>query len=128
MASQQMIGGYAFIVGAIIALIAGLLAGFGRSGLLGGIEGWVPLVLVVLGVIVGILNVKDKEITNFLIAAIALLGLAGTAGGLVTIDTVIKPLGSVLAAVVQNVAVFVAPAALITALKAVKTLAAEQVM
>ena len=68
------------------------------------------------------------EITKFLIAAIALLGLAGTAGGLTVIDQVASPVGAILVGIVQNMAVFVAPAALIVALKAIKDLAAEQTM
>ena len=128
MAKQDKLGSYAFLAGAAIALIAGALSGLGQSGMLGGIEAWIPLVLVILGAAVGVMNIKDKEITKFLIASIALLGLAGTAGGLTVIDQVASPLGAVLVGIVQNMAVFVAPAALIVALKAVKDLAAEQAM
>jgi len=123
MASQQQLGSYAFLVGVAIALIAGLLSGAGQSGMLGGVEVWIPLVLIILGAIVGFLNVKDKEIDKFLIASIALIGLAGTAGGLSQVPT----LGYYLVGIVQNVAIFVAPAALIVASKAIKSLAAEQV-
>lgn len=125
---SQKTGSYAFIIGTVIAIIAGLLAGLGQSGVLGdSIVGLIPLVLVILGVVVGFLNIKDKMTTEFLIAAIALIALAGTAGGLQVINNVVPPLGSVLVGIVQNVAIFVAPAALIVALKAVKGMAAEQV-
>ena len=127
MASNQQTGSYAFLVGTVVAIIAGVLAGLGQSGVLGGIEAWIPLVLVILGTVVGFLNIKDKMTTEFLIAAIALIALAGTAGGLQVINQAISPLGSVLVGVVQNVAIFVAPAALIVALKAVKNMAKEQV-
>jgi len=124
---NQKIGSTAFLVGAVIAIIAGILAGLGQSGVLGGIEAWIPLLLVILGVVVGFLNVKDKQITEFLIASIALIALAGTAGGLQVIDQAVAPLGSLLVGIVQNVAVFVAPAALIVALKSVRGMASEQV-
>src|SRR3989344_7010362 len=115
----QQIGGYAFIVGVIIAVIAGI----GASSMLGNAAGWIPLVLVVLGLIVGLFNITDKETEKFLIAAIALMAVGTTAGGLTVIDTVLSPLGKVLAAIVGQIAVFVAPAALIVALKAVYNLA-----
>lgn len=124
---NQKTGSYAFLVGAGIAIIAGLLAGLGQSGVLGGIVGWIPLILVILGTIVGFLNIKDKMVTEFLIASIALIALAGTAGGLQVIDQAVSPIGSVLVGIVQNLAVFVAPAALIVALKSIKAMAAEQV-
>ncbi|MCR4369157.1 MAG: hypothetical protein NUV67_04595 [archaeon] len=127
MASQQQVGSYAFIIGIVIALIAGVLSGLGQAGLLSGIEAYIPLLLIILGAIVGFLNIKDKQINEFLIAAIALIALAGTAGGLQIIDQVLSPLGSVLVGIVENVAVFVAPAALIVAVKAIKNMASAQV-
>ena len=124
MASQQQLGSYAFIVGVAIAIIVGLLVAGGQQSLIpSGISEYVPLVLVILGIVVGFLNIKDKEIDKFLIATIALIVLAGTAGGLVEIPMV----GIYLVAIVQNVAVFVAPAALIVALKAILSMAKEQV-
>ncbi len=121
---QQQVGSYAFLAGLAVAIIAGLLSGAGQQGLLGGIEVWIPLALVVLGVIVGFMNIKDKEIEKFLIASIVLLVLSGSAGGLSIIPTI----GVYLVGIVQNIAVFVAPAALIVAIKSVTTLASEQVI
>ena len=127
MASNEKLGGYAFLVGAAIAIIVGALAGLGQEGLLGSVSSWIPLVLVILGIVVGFLNIKDKEVDKFLIASIALIVLAGTAGGLLVIDRAIAPLGSIFAGMAQNLAIFVAPAALIVALKSIKGFAAEQV-
>ncbi|HIH10383.1 MAG TPA: hypothetical protein HA254_07005 [Candidatus Diapherotrites archaeon] len=122
MASRPEIGAYAFLAGAIIAIIGGLLTGFGQDGgALGGLADWIPLILIILGVIVGLLNIADREIDRFLIAAIALLALATTAGGL----DVIPAVGPFLSGIVQNVAIFVAPAALITALTLISHLARD---
>ncbi|MCR4369159.1 MAG: hypothetical protein NUV67_04610 [archaeon] len=115
------LGGYAFMGGAIIAILGGLATGF----LPASIAGWIPLLLVVLGAIVGFMNITDKEVVTFLVAAVALLSLAGSAGGLALIDQVASPIGSILVGVVQNVAVFVAPAALIVGLKAIKQVAKD---
>lgn len=112
---MQQIGGWAFIGGVLIAILAGLVTGLGMT-----IPGLIALVLVVLGVVVGFLNINDKEMDKFLIAAIALMA-AGTAG-LVQIDSVVAPLGTILQNMVSNIAIFVAPAALVVALKAVHKL------
>ena len=62
--SYEKLGGWAFILGVVIAIIAGL-----ASGALDAISaGYVTLALVVLGLIVGFLNIGDKEVNNFLIA------------------------------------------------------------
>ena len=102
------LGHWAFIIGVIIAILAGL-AGTSYTGA-------VVMLLVTLGVIVGFLNISEKEVYNFLIAAIALL-LTGAAG-----LSNLPLLGSYLGPMVTNIATFVAPAAVIVALKAVYAL------
>jgi len=111
----EKIGGWAFILGVVIAIIAGL-----ASGALDAVSaGYVTLALVVLGLIVGFLNIGDKEVNDFLIAAIAVV-LLGTAN-----LAVIPLIGIFLASMVLNVAAFVAPAALVVALKAVYALSSK---
>lgn len=112
---DEKIGAWAFIIGVIIAVVAGLAVGAMGAGQEQWV-GYVPLVLVVLGFIVGLLNVGDKEVKAFLTAAIALMvtGLAGT--HLLTINKVIPQLGTILQGMVTYLLVFVAPAALIVAL------------
>jgi len=117
MASQK-VGGWAFILGVVIAIVAGFAATYVAL-----YSGYVLLVLVVLGLIVGFLNVKDKQVVNFLIAAIALMAV-GTAN-LVSINMAIPTLGTLVQGIIQNVAAFVAPAALVVALKEVYNIAAE---
>ncbi len=110
---SQRIGGWAFILGVVIAIIAGLAAG----ALDVVTAGYVTLVLVILGLIVGFLNIGDKDVTGFLIAAIALMAV-GTAN-----LSAIPYIGVFLSAMVMNIAAFVAPAALVVALKEVYNLA-----
>jgi uncharacterized membrane protein YccC len=117
---SQKVGGWAFILGVVIAIIAGLVSTFAFSALASG-AAYVLLVLVVLGLIVGFLNVKDKEVVNFLIAAIALMAV-GTAN-LGTIDKAIPLLGTLVQTIVQYIAAFVAPAALVVALEEVYSIA-----
>jgi len=120
---MEQIGDYAFLAGVIIAIAVGILSGLALVSMDAGTAGLITLVLVVLGLIVGFLNVKDKEVKTFLIAAIALISVGSAQ--LSIINEVMAPLGTVLQVLVQNIAVFVAPAALIVALKAVYVLAKE---
>lgn len=108
---KKNVGHYTFIAGVILAIIAGLL----------GIRTlpYTTLILVLLGLVVGFLNITAKDTTEFLVAAIALI-VAGTASGILTI---IPMIGLYLQNILSAIAVFVAPAAIIVALKAVVQLA-----
>ncbi len=110
MVNQQAIGSWAFLLGVIIAILAGAasVAAFGFSG----VE-YVPLALVVLGLIVGFLNISDKEVQAFLLAGIALIAVGISQTALTSIPVV----GTYLAYVMGHISVFAAPAVLVVALK-----------
>ncbi len=114
--TKKHAGDLAFVVGVLIALVAGIASSFVIA-----YTGAILLALVILGAVVGLLNVKESEVTAFLVAAIALM-IAGTAN-LEAINTLISPLGTILGSIFSNIAVFVAPAALIISVKAVWNLA-----
>jgi uncharacterized membrane protein len=109
---METIGQWSFIVGVVIAVLFGI---FGTA-----YAGWVGLVLIVLGILVGLLNISDKEVYDFLIAAIALM-LTGAAG----LDR-LPMVGAYLGPIFLNISTFVAPAAIICALKAVYELGKEK--
>lgn len=113
----RKIGEWAFLLGVLTAVVAGLASG----ALDAAWAGYVTLALVVFGLVVGFLNVGDKRVNNFLIAAIALV-LIGTAK-----LTAIPVVGDYLALMVLNVSAFVAPAALVVALKVVYVEASKPV-
>ena len=117
MAEGSKMGQWAFIVGVLIAVVIGLFS----SNLSGNFQGWLVLLLVVLGLVVGLLNVSEKETTPFLIAAAALLITGTSQATLIVIPTI----GTYLGAIVQNIAVFVTPAAIVVALKAIQSLAKD---
>jgi len=101
-----IIGRWAFLLGVIISL----LAGFG---------GQIPAlmtVLFVLGLIVGFLNITEKESTPFLVAVIALLviGLTGLQFSKFTQSIV---------AILQNLIAFVSAAGVVVAIKQVLSIA-----
>ena len=117
--ANQKAGEYAFLVGVAVAVLAGVA--WWAKALDVTAAGWVSTLLVVLGIVVGVLNIKDKESQPFLVAAIALV-VAGTAS-FAALNTAVPNLGAFLDAVVRNLAVLVAPAAVITAVKATWSLA-----
>tara|TARA_Y100000310_G_C20325621_1_gene642846 strand:+ start:124 stop:489 length:366 start_codon:yes stop_codon:yes gene_type:complete len=118
MMHQQRAGSWAFILGIIFALISGLGQGAGIS-VPGAI--FIPYILVILGIVVGFLNISNRDITDFLVAAIAFLAISVSAAGL----NVIPVLGTYFVGVANNLAIFVAPAALVVALKMVLNLSKE---
>lgn len=106
---EKTVGKWAFIVGVIVAIVAGLIPTLPAAG--------VTWVLLVLGLVVGFLNVGDKESSPFLIATIALMTVG--AAGLAAVPTI----GAFIGAILGNIVAFVAPAALVVSLKAVYNLA-----
>ena len=101
----ETIGHWSFILGVIIAIVAGLAGAVYVEA--------AAMLLVALGIIVGFLNISEKETSSFLIAAIALL-LTGAAG-----LEKLPAIGNYLGPILTNISTFVAPAAVIVALKAV---------
>lgn len=101
-----MIGFIAFIVALLLGLVGGIVA----PG-----NGVIILILVIMGIIVGFLNITQKEMLPLLVAAIALI-VVGTAG-FGALDNILKPLGTWLNGIVNYFAIFMAPAAVINAIK-----------
>ena len=108
----SMVGFWAFIVGLIIAVVVGILAvlspGIGMA-----IMPAIIIVLIILGLIVGFLNITAKEILLFLVATIALIVVGGVFAPLKTFG-----IGAMLDAILALVATLMAPAAVVAAIKA----------
>ena len=97
-----LVGKWAFIVGLVLAMVAGILFEAEEA---------VFWVLAILGVIVGLLNVTREDTQGFLLAAIAFM-LSATALNLIPI------VGETLSQILEYVAAFVAGAMIVVALKA----------
>jgi hypothetical protein len=98
------VGFWAFIIGLIIAVIGGIV--LPQNGIL-------IIILVILGIIIGILNVTSKEIMLFLVATIALVVVGNVFAPLTVLD-----IGKFLGNMLSYVATLMAPAAIIGAIKA----------
>ena len=98
--NREMVGKWAFIIGLVVAVLAGIFFQ----------PGWAIWVLAILGVIVGLLNVTAEDTQGFLLASIALT-LSATA--LNTLPIV----GTTLSYVLPFVVAFVAGGMIVVALK-----------
>jgi len=116
----EAIGKWSFLIGVVIALIAGIGMGVGQAW---ANNTWITMLLVLAGLAVGIVNITAKETQAFLVAAIAVL-VANTAN-LNTILPGAEAIGMILAGIVSKIVIVVAPAALVVALRAVYRFAAE---
>ena len=89
------------------------------------------MLLVVLGAVVGLLNISEKETTSFLVATVALIvaslgaNVAGTTGAFLPLN-IVPGLGTLVNAIVANIAIFDEPAAIIVAVKAIMNLASRK--
>ena len=118
--NTETIGRWAFIAGVIIAIVTGAAATTG-----GNLGSWVPIAMVILGVIVALTTVTEHETTPFLVAAIALI-VANGGGAFLSLDAAIPGLGTAINTILINLAIFVAPAAIILAIKAIYTMGRER--
>ena len=109
---EQKIGHYSFIGGVIIAVVLGLF-----STQVGATAGaWLASLLVVLGLIVGFLNVSGKETKEFMLVAVVLMIAAFVAKGSDTLGGV-QIIGPYLAGIFSQILAFVVPATIVVGLK-----------
>ncbi|MFH1210392.1 MAG: hypothetical protein V1645_00600 [archaeon] len=109
--TMSKVGVWSFIAGLVIAVIAALIWG---------VTGTVVWILGILGIIVGLINISDKEAVAYLVASIALII------GASAFSTVIGAAGigvKQLTDFLQAIVVFVAPGAVIVAIKAIYSVA-----
>jgi len=101
-----LLGKWAFIIGLILAILAGLIQGVYTIPSL-------ALILVILGLIVGFLNIAEKDSVKLLVAIIALTTLGGF-----TISA-IPSITDYLASMLANIVLFAGAAGFVVAIKAI---------
>jgi len=109
---MHKIAHYAFFVGILVAIVAGLFRTLLTPEIL-------VTTLVILGFLVGLFNLTAKETMPFLVAAIALM-----LAGIVNLG-LIPGVGLYLRSILSNIVVFVVPGAIIVGLKAIWKLASD---
>lgn len=120
-AKENLIGAWAFLVGVILAVILGLFQQYFVSST----SNMIYALLVVLGLIVGLLNVGDRDIMTFLLASLALVIVSGFGQSSLIYVSNIPILGS-LNAILASLLVMFVPATIIVALKAVFSIASNR--
>jgi hypothetical protein len=100
------LGAWAFVIGLVIAIV---IAIFGVQ------QTWPMYLLLFLGLVVGLLNIGNREVGSFLLAAIAFMF---TFTALSTLAEGIPLIGETLARFLGLVNAFIAPAAAVVAFKA----------
>ncbi len=115
---KENVGQWAFIIGVIVALLAGLFAKDNTT---------VGIVLVVLGLVVGLINITEKETLPYLVASVALIiagnsmvGILGVGEGKLDI-----PGHEAIAGMLKFLVVFTVPAAIVGALRGIYALASR---
>lgn len=105
---KKSIGAWAFIIGLVVAALIALVGASATPT-------WALVLLAVLGIVVGFMNVTEKEVVPFLVASIAWLlafqSLSAVVAG-------IPLVGAEISAFFALITVFIAPAAAIVAFKA----------
>ncbi|MEM0243244.1 MAG: hypothetical protein QXP52_01715 [Candidatus Aenigmatarchaeota archaeon] len=114
-ASEQLeIGEVAFLAGILIAVISGILIAIDVIK----VQEIVVWTLFGLGILVGLLNIRKEEYTTFLLASLIFLVPLGVAAEVPGAELIFK--------IVKLIGIFVLPAALITAFKAIWDTAAKK--
>jgi hypothetical protein len=107
---MQGLGGWAFLIGIILAIVFGALSGAT------GIQETIAIILLIIGIVVGFLNVTDKEIKPFMYAGTILVIVSFFGGSIMGTIGFIK---GILDAILY---IFV-PATIVVAIKSVFSIA-----
>jgi len=117
-ARENLVGAWAFLIGLILAVLAGIFSGIRSSQ-------WILGLLALLGIVVGYF-VSEKEVRTFLIASVSLVivSFAGIQG--LVLDAAIRgvAIGRIVSSVLSALLVLFVPATIIVALKTVFSLSA----
>ncbi|MBI2558353.1 hypothetical protein HYW20_03445 [Candidatus Woesearchaeota archaeon] len=115
---EKQIGNYSFIIGVIIAVVLGLAA-----PKLGQAQAWLWSLLIVLGLVVGFLNVSGKETKDFLLVTVSLVIVAYAGNAQISSWGSVEFIGPYLSGVFNSILALVVPASVVVALKEVWALA-----
>jgi|TARA_B100001971_G_C18175959_1_gene529929 hypothetical protein len=115
---EKKVGHYSFVIGVIIAIVLGLALPLGAA-----VTQWLTSILVVLGLIVGFLNVTGKETSEFLTVSAILVVVAFAGGAGYTGLGSVQFIGQYIMGILNGILTFVVPAVVVVALKDIIALA-----
>ncbi|MFH0906298.1 MAG: hypothetical protein V1824_03090 [archaeon] len=113
--TMQKVGSIAFIIGVILAIVLGVLPAASNNAL-------IISILILLGVIVGFLNVNGTESTKFLMAAVSVV-IVTSFGGQILAN--VAGIGTYLEGILNAIMTFVMASTIVVALKTIYELAQD---
>ena len=125
---MEKIARWAYIIFVILAILMGLAVGYMAYNVdpnLADVNGWVTLILLILGIIIGVTSITAKEVTPFLIATIALI-VAASANVWLPLNQIHHLLYYWAYYILNYVVAFAAPAAVIIAVKSILPIVKEK--
>jgi hypothetical protein len=134
MLTLEEIAEYAFMAFVVIAIIAGLAIGYmaydatlhWNDSAVADANGYVTLIMLILGIIVGLISITAKEVGPFLIAAIALMVTRVGLDVWEPLDKIHEVLHYLATGILNYIVAFVAPAAVIISIKSIWVLARKK--
>jgi hypothetical protein len=117
---DKRVGDYSFIVGVLIAVILGLAA-----PQLGPATTWLVSILVLLGLVVGFLNVTGKDTKDFLIVGAILAVVLYVSSGSIGLGD-INIIGPYIDGIVKYAMAFIVPAIIVVCLKEIWALGQQK--
>ena len=122
-ARENTIGAWAFLIGFVLAIIIGITTSFVSIPFVTAYSAQIYAILVILGIIVGFLNVRIKDASTFLISGAVLVivskfGMDSVTGSLIGVGV-----GNVVTSIFGALLALFVPAVIIVALKAVFNIA-----
>ena len=109
----QRIGVWTFIVGVIVAVVLAIFTE---------LTVWLTSLLIVLGLVIGFLNIAAADTQTFLLAALALVIVSGFSSSSGVISQVAQ-IGPVLARIFSSILLLVVPATIVVALRSIYAVA-----
>jgi len=122
-AQENIIGAWAFLIGVILAVIIGLSTTWISIPALTKYSAYIYAILIVLGIVVGFLNVAGKDSQTFMIAGVILVIVSQFGMDSVNKSLIGIGLGDVIKSVFGALLVLFVPATIIVALKTVFNIA-----
>ena len=117
-----LLGPWAFLVGAVLALVIGVFSSGAFNTPLGpGVFNLLLAVLIIAGILVGFLNVTSQESSKFLLVALALVIVSFMGDSAISaLETIsVFGFGSILRSLLNSLLILFIPTTIIVALKSV---------
>lgn len=115
---ENLIGAYAFLIGVVLAIIIGLFSEPLQSS-----GGWIYTALIIIGLIVGFMNVSDKNSRTFLVASLAIVIVAALGSDPLKYIALNNYAVKALSNILNSLLVMFVPATIIVSLKTVFSMA-----